>query len=303
MSGAEAIAVLGVVSSIISIVDGIKQVYDAATNAQGLPEDFRQVAGRLPIVKDILDSATQHIKDGDVDEESCKAVKHVVDACEKKAKKLDELLHKVIPSIGASTTERYFSPLRVLGKGSQVENLMKGMLEDVQLLACEHGMKTASKAEKEQLAKAITEVLNHLKLGSTISEGSEEDKCLAALYLTDPRDDREKLMQAKGLRVDGTCEWIKTNDLYNSWLHSHSQLLWLSGGPGKGKTMLSCILSHAISLAQATQAMNTLTTTYRGRRELFSLPSLSPLSFSSYRTNNQHDLPSIFLPSIDRGAY
>jgi hypothetical protein len=65
---------------------------------------------------------------------------------------------------------------------------------------------------------------------------------LTALFLTDPRDDREKLIHIKGSRVDGTCEWIKSNKLYNSWLHARSQLLWLSGGPGKGKTMLSIFL-------------------------------------------------------------
>jgi uncharacterized membrane protein len=66
MSGAEAIAVLGLISSIISIVDGTKKVYDAATNARGLPQAFREVADRLPIVKNILDSAKQHIEEGKV---------------------------------------------------------------------------------------------------------------------------------------------------------------------------------------------------------------------------------------------
>jgi hypothetical protein len=158
MSGVEAIAVLGVISSIISIVDGTKQVYDAATNAQGLPEAFREVAGRLPIVRNILGSAKQHIDKGDVDEDSCKGVKHVVEACEKKAKKLDELFHKAIPTDGASDLKRYYKAVKACGKGNEVENLMKGMLEDVQLLACEYGMKTATKAQQEQIAQAITEV-------------------------------------------------------------------------------------------------------------------------------------------------
>lgn len=35
---------------------------------------------------------------------------------------------------------------------------MKGMLEDVQLLACEHGIRTATKTEQEQIVKAVTEV-------------------------------------------------------------------------------------------------------------------------------------------------
>ena len=158
MSGAEVIAVLGVISSIIAIVDGTKKVYDAATNAQGLPEAFREVAGRLPIVGNTLDSTKQNIEERKVNNDSCKGVKHIVEACEAKAKKLEELFHKAIPPDGASDLKRYYKAVKAWGKGSEVENLMKGMLEDVQLLACERGMKTATKAQQEQIIKAIVEV-------------------------------------------------------------------------------------------------------------------------------------------------
>ena len=158
MSGAEVIAVLGVISSIISIVDGTKKVYDAATNAQGLPEAFREVAGRLPIVANTLDSAKQNIEERKINNDSCDGVKHTVEACEEKAKKLEELFHKAIPSDGASDLKRYYKAVKAWGKGSEVENLMKGMLEDVQLLSCERGMKSATKAQQEQIIKAIAEV-------------------------------------------------------------------------------------------------------------------------------------------------
>jgi len=158
MSGAEAIVVLGLISSIISIVDGTKQIYDAATNAQGLPEAFRDVAGRLPIVRNILGSAKLHIDQGDVDEDSCRGVKQVVEACQKKAKRLDELFHKAIPADGTSDLKRYYKAVKAYGKGNEVENLMKGMLEDVQLLACQRGMKTATQAQQEEIAQAIREV-------------------------------------------------------------------------------------------------------------------------------------------------
>ena len=82
----------------------------------------------------------------------------------------------------------------------------------------------------------------------------ETEACLRALFLTDPRDDREKLVQIKGSIVEGTCEWIKGNALYSSWLGSYSQLLWLSGGPGKGKTMLSIFLAEELErIAHKTQ--------------------------------------------------
>jgi hypothetical protein len=158
MSGAEAIAVLGLISSIITLVDGTKQIYDAATNVQGLPGAFREVAARLPVVENILGSARQHIADGDIDETSCKEVKDIIEACQKKAKHLDELFHKAIPTDGASDVKRYWKAVKAYGKGNEVENLMKGILEDVQLLACEHGMRTATNAQQKQIAQAIAEV-------------------------------------------------------------------------------------------------------------------------------------------------
>ncbi len=76
-----------------------------------------------------------------------------------------------------------------------------------------------------------------------------EEACLAALFQTlrvDPRDDRHKLIARKGSRTNGTCEWIKSNEIYRLWLRSRSQLLWISGGPGKGKTMLSIFLMEEL---------------------------------------------------------
>lgn len=64
MSGVEAITILGLISSIIAIVDGIKRVHDTASNTRGLPEAFREVAARLPIVQDISSSAKRHVEDG-----------------------------------------------------------------------------------------------------------------------------------------------------------------------------------------------------------------------------------------------
>ena len=158
MSGAEAIAVLKVISSIIAIVDRAKKVYDAATNPQGLPEPFREVADRLPIVRNTLNSIKQNIEERKVNNKSCKEVKHIVKACEEKARKLKELFHKAISSDGASDLKRYYKAVKVWGKESEMKSLMEGILEDLQLLACERSIKTATKVQQEQIIKAIAEV-------------------------------------------------------------------------------------------------------------------------------------------------
>ena len=157
MSGAEAIAILGIISSVISIVDGTKQVYDAASDTNGLPEAFREVAARLPIVRDILDSAKQHVSRRHTNKDCYEAVKNVVEDCQLRAQDLEKLFQKVIPADGASRAKKYLLAVRTLGKGNQVETLMKGMLEDLQLLAIEHGMITEI-GIREKVARAIEEV-------------------------------------------------------------------------------------------------------------------------------------------------
>ncbi|KAI9674017.1 MAG: hypothetical protein M1829_003860 [Trizodia sp. TS-e1964] len=75
-----------------------------------------------------------------------------------------------------------------------------------------------------------------------------EISCKRALFLTDPRDDRDKLVNLKGSRVNGTCEWIIVNPFYTSWFCSPSELLWLSGGPGMGKSMIAIFLAQELEL-------------------------------------------------------
>ncbi|OAQ71914.1 ankyrin repeat-containing protein [Pochonia chlamydosporia 170] len=72
-------------------------------------------------------------------------------------------------------------------------------------------------------------------------------KVLDALLLTKPEDDRDDLIDVKGRRVHGTCEWFIHNNHYSEWLQGpDSQILWVSGGPGKGKTMLAIYLTQVL---------------------------------------------------------
>lgn len=84
---------------------------------------------------------------------------------------------------------------------------------------------------------------------SDLSATEKIKKCQDALYLTDARDDRAELVSVKGSRVQHTCEWIKENDMYKSWLCGQRNLVWISGGPGKGKTLLSIFLTEELENA------------------------------------------------------
>ncbi|OAX84348.1 hypothetical protein ACJ72_01291 [Emergomyces africanus] len=70
---------------------------------------------------------------------------------------------------------------------------------------------------------------------------------LDALLLTRPEVDRSSLISLKGRRVTGTCEWLLRHDHYQQWLQGvDPPLLWISGGPGKGKTILAIYITEQL---------------------------------------------------------
>jgi hypothetical protein len=81
--------------------------------------------------------------------------------------------------------------------------------------------------------------------GAADSE-TDEERCRRSLFLTDPEIDRQRLIDRKGERVPGTCEWILTDQTYQSWLRDDPGLLWICGCPGKGKTMMSIFITQTL---------------------------------------------------------
>ena len=67
------------------------------------------------------------------------------------------------------------------------------------------------------------------------------NKCLQDLRLTDPRDDKKRIEATKGGLLADSYRWILENPYFQQWRYDEqSRLLWIKGGPGKGKTMLLC---------------------------------------------------------------
>lgn len=82
----------------------------------------------------------------------------MVEECQRKVKKLDIIFQEICPEDDALRLERYYKAVKTIGKGNKVENLMQGILNDVQLLACEHRINIADKTRIEHVSAAITEI-------------------------------------------------------------------------------------------------------------------------------------------------
>ncbi|MCJ1308413.1 hypothetical protein MMC25_002066 [Agyrium rufum] len=97
MAGVEGLTILGSISSVISIIEGTKQIYNTATNSQGLPKAFEEVAIRLPIVETMLASAQRGIADAASKGVYYDGAEDTMKNCKGKAERLQELFQVVIP--------------------------------------------------------------------------------------------------------------------------------------------------------------------------------------------------------------
>ncbi|KAL6834742.1 NACHT domain-containing protein [Trichoderma camerunense] len=89
----------------------------------------------------------------------------------------------------------------------------------------------------------------HYNRGST-----NKHQCLVDLRSTDPRDDKARIEQSKGYLLRGSYQWVLENDTYQQWRRTEdTQVLWIKGDPGKGKTMLLCgIIDELTALEHST---------------------------------------------------
>ncbi|KAK3291304.1 uncharacterized protein B0H64DRAFT_349303 [Chaetomium fimeti] len=241
MSGAE---IIGLISGIIAIVDATAKVYAAANNASGLPEAFRDVATRLPLVHKTLQSVSEHLNTNSPDEDSCKAISPILQRCENRATQLEKVFRDVIPQADASRMERYLLAARTLAKGGTVESLMKGVLEDVQLLASGRVMELATEASIASLMRKAIEEVSAIPpslpdgIHSSAKCETERDALLKELKWTDPTIDKLRIERTKGGLHEASSSWILSHPSYQKWRDGETKLLWIKGAAGKGKTML-----------------------------------------------------------------
>ena len=74
-----------------------------------------------------------------------------------------------------------------------------------------------------------------------MEEIDRRDKCIRDIFLSDPRKDKKRIEDTKGGLLNDCYRWVLENLDFQQWRSSQrSQLLWIKGDPGKGKTMLLC---------------------------------------------------------------
>jgi hypothetical protein len=74
------------------------------------------------------------------------------------------------------------------------------------------------------------------------------NRCLDYLAVTDPRDVKTTIHQTRGAALKESYDWILHHPQFLCWRdRNDSQVIWLKGDPGKGKTMLLCGIIDELS--------------------------------------------------------
>jgi hypothetical protein len=155
MSRAE---VVGLMSDIINILDSITELYSGIKDAQYLPQSFLEASNKLSLVQGTLQIAKRHITEHNPGGEPCRAMELTLQKCKGRAELLRNILKEVALETDALRIYRYSLAVRKFGKESRVEELVKGMLDDMLVLAQNPAIKAASETQGGKLRQAIEEL-------------------------------------------------------------------------------------------------------------------------------------------------
>ncbi|KAJ4141890.1 hypothetical protein NW754_014680 [Fusarium falciforme] len=132
MSGME---VISLISAIIGIIDGTSKLVKAIKDSRDLPDGFNAVSERLPLIRAVLQATERRIKESTEGQGDFGAVQALLESCQNQALRLKSIMQDVTIQPGATFADRSLLAVRRLAKESKMEQLMKRLLENVQLLA------------------------------------------------------------------------------------------------------------------------------------------------------------------------
>ena len=304
---AEAVAIVGLVSSIASLVElSARVVYrlcEFTSKTPKIPASFRSLSIRLPLLTATLQRIQTQAKDGHLSNDVTKALTAVVDNTSEQVLAVQTSLSKILPPDGASKLERALKALKSLAKEDEIQQALEKIGKNIDILAFHQttrhvdtgdlilaqlseltmisnsASRSFGKDELLSLARATGKtVLEELPLQTqsmlSISDRglllrfsqlpiaaqekfiAQQEKQLSqfveqeearVLEFLNVFDTRSQLADHARDKIEGSCDWILESQDYLEWVEGNCNRLWLLGGPGAGKTVVSAFITEALN--------------------------------------------------------
>ena len=146
---AEAVAVVGLFASIASLVEltakVVSRLHEFASKSSEVPESFRSLSTRLPLLTATLQHIRSQAEDGRFPEDVKRALKLVVDDTSKQVSDIQISLSKVLPSDGASKLEKALKALKSLAKEDKVQRALEKIYGNNDILVLHQTTQALSK--------------------------------------------------------------------------------------------------------------------------------------------------------------
>ncbi|KAL8766753.1 MAG: hypothetical protein Q9194_006182 [Teloschistes cf. exilis] len=169
---AEAAAAVGLVASIASLIDlsakVISRIRDLTSKSSDVPETFRALSTRLPLLTATLHHIQSQAEAGYLPEVVSKALSAVVDLTSEQISTVQISLSKILPSDGASKVERALKALKILAKEDRIQQASEKIYRNNDALvlyqttrhveACDRILETLSKPTQESKPRPCSTV-------------------------------------------------------------------------------------------------------------------------------------------------
>lgn len=139
---AEAFAVLGIVASIVQLVDVgfavLGRLNEFNSSLGETPATFRQIKAELPILLDTLDQTKRALDAGTLKDDTKKGLFSIIVGCQEQILSLDAVLQKTLPRTEDSRAKKSMKALSSLRKDKEVEKICSNIHKYIQTLTYYH---------------------------------------------------------------------------------------------------------------------------------------------------------------------
>lgn len=139
---AEALAAVGVASSIVQLIDFgskvIRRLQEFHSKLDDVPPAFRHINSQLPLLLETLKGTEKAIGQGLIGTNVEKALTPVIDGCRSQIGQLDAVITKVLPAAGDSRLQRSKKALSSLYQDTKIDNISSALRNYVQILTFYH---------------------------------------------------------------------------------------------------------------------------------------------------------------------
>ena len=162
MSGVEALAVISVIANIVALTefsyDVVSRIKEYSENAHNVPKAFRDIQAVLPLISSTLVRTRDQIESKILIEDTCKALRPVLERCEDKLKQLKGIFSDSMAQEGASSFRLILIAIKSKRKDKEVKEIAQALDRFVAHLVHYHVSEGVTSKEIDSLKLAMSSV-------------------------------------------------------------------------------------------------------------------------------------------------